>query len=46
LIRRGLSRFGTLAPVRVTYSQGLCRPHRFGSGTAENVVSKLFMNFA
>jgi len=46
LIRRGLSRFETLAPVRVMYSQGLCRPGRFGSAGLRNMVSKLFMNFA
>jgi hypothetical protein len=31
LTRRRLSRFETLAPVRVMYSQGLCRAGRFGS---------------
>jgi len=46
LIRRSLSHFETLAPLRVMYSQGLCRPGRLGSETPQNVVSKLFMNFA
>jgi len=46
LIRRSLSRFGTLAPVRVSTRKAYAGRAYLVPGRVGNVVSKLFMNFA